>query len=425
MTHSTKNDVPYLEVRDIVKRFGGVTALDGVSLRVYSGEVLCLAGENGCGKSTLIKIISGVQPPDAGTILIDGEAIPSLNPLSAMTAGIQVIYQDFSLFPNLTVAENIAMTRTVVEKHKLYKAPEAHDVAKAVIERLGVDLPLDSDVIDLSVADKQLTAICRALASDAKLLIMDEPTTALTQREVDRLFTVVEKLTSEGVALIFVSHKLDEVMRISQRVTIMRSGKNVIDSPASELDSKSITHYMTGRVLDETRQVTPLPADPKVVLELDSVGVEGLLKDISFQIREGEILGLTGLLGSGRTEVAEVLFGLLPHDEGTIRVNGKDVSIRSINDAIKAGIGYVPEDRLTQGLFLEQSISNNVIAASIDQHTSKTKTLQKKRITETIANYFEALKIKARTSRLPCVRCLAVTRSVWCWRSGWRASRAS
>lgn len=272
MTHSTKNDVPYLEVRDIVKRFGGVTALDGVSLRVYSGEVLCLAGENGCGKSTLIKIISGVQPPDAGTILIDGEAIPSLNPLSAMTAGIQVIYQDFSLFPNLTVAENIAMTRTVVEKHKLYKAPEAHDVAKAVIERLGVDLPLDSDVIDLSVADKQLTAICRALASDAKLLIMDEPTTALTQREVDRLFTVVEKLTSEGVALIFVSHKLDEVMRISQRVTIMRSGKNVIDSPASELDSKSITHYMTGRVLDETRQVTPLPADPKVVLELDSVG---------------------------------------------------------------------------------------------------------------------------------------------------------
>lgn len=395
MTHSTKNDVPYLEVRDIVKRFGGVTALDGVSLRVYSGEVLCLAGENGCGKSTLIKIISGVQPPDAGTILIDGEAIPSLNPLSAMTAGIQVIYQDFSLFPNLTVAENIAMTRTVVEKHKLYKAPEAHDVAKAVIERLGVDLPLGSDVIDLSVADKQLTAICRALASDAKLLIMDEPTTALTQREVDRLFTVVEKLTSEGVALIFVSHKLDEVMRISQRVTIMRSGKNVIDSPASELDSKSITHYMTGRVLDETRQVTPLPADPKVVLELDSVGVEGLLKDISFQIREGEILGLTGLLGSGRTEVAEVLFGLLPHDEGTIRVNGKDVSIRSINDAIKAGIGYVPEDRLTQGLFLEQSISNNVIAASIDQHTSKTKTLQKKRITETIANYFEALKIKA------------------------------
>lgn len=391
----TKGGVPFLEVRDVVKRFGGVTALDGVSLVAHAGEVLCLAGENGCGKSTLIKIISGVQPMDSGVIVVNGEEVTNLDPLAAMTAGIQVIYQDFSLFPNLTVAENIAMTLTVANKRKIYHADSAAATAQAVLDRLGLDLPLESDVVDLSVADKQLTAICRALASDAKLLIMDEPTTALTQNEVNRLFTVVEKLTKEGVALIFVSHKLDEVMRIAQRVTILRSGKNVVDSPASELDPTSITRYMTGRVLDEKRSVRPISEDAPAILEVENLGVDRLLKDISFSIKKGEIVGLTGLLGSGRTEVAEVLFGLLPHDEGIIRVDGKEISISSINDAISAGIGYVPEDRLTQGLFLEQSISNNVIAASIDHHTSRFHLLEKRKIGKTIAQYFSALKIKA------------------------------
>jgi simple sugar transport system ATP-binding protein len=391
----TKKSVPFLEVRDIVKRFGGVTALDSVSLCAYSGEVLCLAGENGSGKSTLIKIISGVQAKDSGTILIDGVPVESLDPKNAMTAGIQVIYQDFSIFPNLTVAENIAMTRTVTERRKFYNPDQATNIAQAVLDRLGLDLPLSSDVVDLSVADKQLTAICRALASEAKLVVMDEPTTALTQHEVGRLFKVVEKLTSEGVALIFVSHKLDEVMRIADRVSILRSGRNVIDSDASALTPTSITQYMTGRTFDQTRNIPEIRPDAKVVLELSQVGVARLLDDISFEIREGEILGLTGLLGSGRTEVAEVLFGVLPKDKGTIRVDGQQVSIDSINDAIAAGIGYVPEDRLTQGLFLEQSISNNVIAASIDQHTSKLHLLERKSIAETISHYFAKLKIKA------------------------------
>lgn len=389
------SDGPYLEAHDIVKRFGGVTALDGVSLTVYPGEILCLAGENGCGKSTLIKVISGVLAQDSGTIRVNGVEFEALTPLSAMMVGIQVIYQDFSIFPNLSVAENIAMTRTIVGKAKRFRRKEAFRIAQTVVDRLGVDLPLDADVVSLSVADKQLTAICRALASDARLLIMDEPTTALTQREVDRLFGVVDKLSKEGVALVFVSHKLDEVMRIAQRVAIMRSGKNVVDSSAKDLNPAMITEYMTGHVLDETRRVSDLAPDAPVVLSVRDLSVSGLLRDISFDIRAGEILGLTGLLGSGRTEVAEALFGVLRHDSGEINVDGTARKIESIGDAIDAGIGYVPEDRLTQGLFLEQSISNNVIAASIDQHTSKAWTLQKSQIHQTIDRYFEQLRIKA------------------------------
>lgn len=394
-TSVTRASESFLEVRGIVKQFDGVRALGGVDLTVFPGEVLCLAGENGCGKSTLIKVISGVHKPDAGTIRIRGEVVESLSPLGAMKAGIQVIYQDFSLFPNLSVAENITMTDGVSSRRRLYKRSECRAHAEEVVNRLGVTLDLDADVETLSVADKQLTAICRALANDVRLLIMDEPTTALTHKEVERLFAVVEKLRSEGVALVFVSHKLDEVMRISQTVTIMRSGLNVIDSPASELDREQIAEYMTGRALDQTRRVAEIPTDAPVRLEVDDLHSKGAFSGISFQVRRGEILGLTGLLGSGRSEIAEALFGLVPIDSGTVKVDGQEVRIRSIADSIKAEIGYVPEDRLTEGLFLDKSIADNVIAASIDHHTSRFRTLREGLIKRTINEYFHSLRIKA------------------------------
>lgn len=392
---------PVLEVRNIVKTFGGVAALSDVSLDLMSGEVLCLAGENGCGKSTLIKIISGAETPDSGEIVVDGTIYSSMDPTTAIKSGIQVIYQDFSLFPNLTVAENIVLTSAVASRRRLHSARRARPAAQAIVDDLGLNLDLDADVEQLSVADKQLTAICRALVSDARVLIMDEPTTALTHSEVDRLFIIVERLRAKGVALIFVSHKLDEVLKISQRVAILRSGRNVVTSPAANLDSATIALHMTGRELDETRHVSQLDPASEIVLELAGLGLQGAYKDISFSLRRGEILGVTGLLGSGRTEIAESLFGAVPHDSGTVKVNGKEVRIRSIQDAIEAGIGYVPEDRLTQGLFMDKSIADNIIAGSPAEHTTRLGTLDRRAVKQTIQHLFDRLRVKAPNVQSP------------------------
>ena len=392
---------PLLEVRDVVKTFGGVTALGGVSLQLWPGEVLCLAGENGCGKSTLIKIISGAERPDSGTVVVDGTEHTSMNPTAAIKTGIQVIYQDFSLYPNLTVAENIVLTSAVANRRRLFDLATARRSAQEVVTDLGLTLDHDARVEDLPVADKQLTAICRALVNDARVIIMDEPTTALTHTEVARLFAIVERLRARGVGLIFVSHKLDEVLTISQRVTILRSGRNVLTSPASELDSRTITQHMTGRELDESRHVSELAADAPPVLEVEHLTLPGAFHDVSFTLRRGEILGVTGLLGSGRTEIAESLFGVLPAQSGTVRVAGRPVRLQSIGDAIAAGLGYVPEDRLTQGLFLEQSIADNIIAGSVDQHRTRWRTLDARAVRRTIARLFERLRIKAPTVQAP------------------------
>lgn len=395
MTSSATGGAPVLEVRDIVKTFGGVTALGGVSLQLWPGEVLCLAGENGCGKSTLIKIISGAERPDSGTVVVDGTEHTAMNTTDAIKSGIQVIYQDFSLFPNLSVAENILLTSAVAGRRRLFEPRAARRAARAVADDLGLHLDLEARVEDLSVADKQLTAICRALVNDARVIIMDEPTTALTHTEVNRLFTIVERLRSRGVALVFVSHKLDEVLAISQRVAILRSGRNVLTQDVAELDSRTIAQHMTGRKLDESRQVSSLPPGTAAVLEVDGLTLPGAFSDVSFTLRRGEILGVTGLLGSGRTEIAESLFGVRPATSGTVSVDGERVTIRSIGDAIRVGLGYVPEDRLTQGLFLEKSIADNMIAGSLDQHRTRWLTLDTRAVRRTIQELFARLRVKA------------------------------
>lgn len=392
---SSANPGPILSVRNVSKRFGGVLALNNVSIDLFPGEVHCLAGENGCGKSTLIKVISGAERPDSGEIEVDGTVHHRMNTTSAIESGIQVIYQDFSLFPNLSVAENIVLTSAVAEKHKIYRSRPATEKARAIVEELQLSLDLEAEVGDLSVADRQLTAICRALVSDARVIIMDEPTTALTHTEVDQLFTVVERLRARGVALAFVSHKLNEVLAISQRLTIMRSGQVVITGPSTDFDRRSVTRHMTGSDVEESRRVSVLDADAVPRLQVSDLTLPGAFRDVSFAVGRGEIVGITGLLGSGRTELAEAIFGVHPAKSGQILVDGASIAVRNIQDAVAAGIGYVPEDRLTQGLFLEKSIADNIIAGSLDPHRTWWRVLDRKRIKATIDRLFAQLKIHA------------------------------
>jgi len=391
----TESAQPILEVHDAVKTYGGVHALKGVSISLLPGEVHCLAGENGSGKSTLIKIISGVEKPDSGTIVIDGKRNTHLTPNQAIRSGVQVIYQDFSLFPNLTAAENIAMLSELAAQQKFSSRKRIMAEAEKIVNELGLNLDLEADVESLSVADRQLVAICRALVGDAKVLIMDEPTTALTHTEVDQLFAIVRRLQERGVAVMFVSHKLDEVLQIAQRLTILRNGERVETGPAADYTGRSVAKAMTGREVLEHRLVEPLETDASVLLEVKDLTRAGDFDDINISLRKGEILGITGLLGSGRSEIAEAIFGIQPADGGEVIVAGQAHQIRSIRDAVRAGIGYVPEDRLTQGLFLDASISDNMVASSLNAYRTKWGLLSTKRIQKATADLFKRLRIQA------------------------------
>ncbi|RGE20751.1 sugar ABC transporter ATP-binding protein [Leucobacter sp. wl10] len=392
---------PVLEVRGVRKTFGGVVALDDVGITLRPGVVHCLAGENGCGKSTLIKIVSGVEPADTGEILIDGEPVSRMTPTAALRAGIQVIYQDFSLFPNLTVAENIVLPAAIAARSKLYRAKRLRPAAERIVQELGLSLDLDEEVGKLSVADRQLTAICRALVQEARVIFMDEPTTALTHSEVERLFELVRRLQGRGVALVFVSHKLEEVLSVSQEVTVLRSGRLVAHGPVEEFDVRSLTEAMTGREVDDSRIVVEVDPGAGPLLRVESLTLPGAFTDVSFDLRAGEVLGLTGLLGSGRGEIAEALFGVLKPESGTVELGGVRVRPGSIRSSIAAGFGYVPEDRLTQGLFLDKPISDNIIASSLGEHARGRLFLSPRRTAETISRLFDRLRIKAPSVAAP------------------------
>lgn len=390
-----------LEVRGIVKVYGGVRALQGVSLSLAPGEVHCLAGENGSGKSTLIKIISGVERADSGEIVIDGQSEGHVTPAEAIHAGVQVIYQDFSLFPNLSAAENIGMLNELARRRKVFSRPRVRLAAENVVSDLGLELDLDAKVGDLSVADRQLVAICRALVGDVRILIMDEPTTALTTAEVARLFAVVRKLQDHSVAVMFVSHKLDEVLEIAQRVTVLRNGRVVETRDAADFTAQSIARAMTGHEIHQERIVSTLEPSDHPLLRVEGLSLAGAFEDVSFSLDRGELLGITGLLGSGRSEIAEAVFGVRPVDTGTIEIEGKRHRIRSIEDAVRAGIGYVPEDRLSQGLFLEKSVADNIIAPSLDRYRNKARLLDRGRIARSTAELFAHLRIRAASPQAP------------------------
>lgn len=391
----------FLKVSNISKSFAGVKALEDVSLTIERGTIHCLVGENGSGKSTLIKIIAGVYPPDSGEIVINGKPFKRLHPIDSIREGIQIIYQDFSLFPNLTVAENIALNYELARNKRLVNWQEVYRVAEEALRRINIKLDLDTRVEQMSVANKQLIAISRALLQNAQLIVMDEPTTALTEREVHSLFTVIKNLQAKGISTLFVSHKLNEVQEISDRTIILRNGRKVIDAVARDFDRAKMVYYMTGRQIDESYYQYVPQQKTAPLLKVEKLSLRGNFADVSFELYPGEIVGITGLLGSGRTALAQSLFGVWPPDSGTIYINGQPAKIASIQDAIRHGIGYVPEDRLTEGLFLEQSIGRNIVARTIDAFLGRGRLIDSELMSRRIQNWVGQLSIKTPSAELP------------------------
>lgn len=355
-----------VELKNISKTFGGIKALKEVSLKVYPGEVHALVGENGAGKSTLMKILSGVYYPDEGAeFYIEGEQTIIKNPLDAMRKGISVIYQDISLFPNLTVAENIAIANKKVWGKKL-KWQEIRILAKKAIEEIEPNINIDTKLGELSIASQQIVAIARAISFNSKVIIMDEPTSSLSSSEVRKLYEIVDKMKEKGMAVIFISHKFDEIFKVSDRVTVLRDGAYIDSMPINEIDEKKLINLMVGR------DVAYLCLKGNNIRNEEIFSVKNLSKkgnfgNISFRLKKGEILGITGLVGSGRSELAKVIFGLQKPDSGKMYLFEKELELNDSKEAIDNGIAYVPENRQLEGLVLDESLTKNMVMPILDR----------------------------------------------------------
>jgi len=388
-------ETPFLSMHKVSKHYSGVRALDEVDFSIREGEIHCLAGTNGSGKSTLVKIISGVVQPESGcTISIAGKEVSHLSSRFSKQQGIEVIYQDLSLFPNLTVAENIVISEQVSGTSRLVSWKKGRELAQQVMQKIGISIPLDVTVSELSMADQQLVAISRALTRDVRLLIMDEPTTALTRKEIESLLKVVLDLQSKGIASLFISHKLNEVMEIAQRISVLRDGKMIGCFSCKDLSATKLEFAMTGA----NTTYIPYHFQPDYaktpLVEIVEGSKAGNFKNINLSIYRGEIVGLTGLLGSGRTELALSLFGLNPLEAGQVIMEGKPVQIRNVEDAMRLGIAYVPENRLSDGVALEQSIAKNLVITVLDEMLGTLNTLDDKAMRKAAQHWIDALEIK-------------------------------
>jgi len=358
---------PLLSLGNINISFGGIQALKGVDFEILPGEVHCLAGENGSGKSTLIKVITGVYKPDAGAqIVYAGRACPAMSPGLAQAGGIQVIWQDLALFSEMTVAENIAF-QMLVGKIRMVDYAKMRKLAQAMLQRLGVRLNVDERLKNLVVAQRQMVAIARALVGNPKIVFMDEPTASLTQVETDGLLDVVRHLSNAGIAVVFVSHRLAEVLEISQRITVLRDGRLVGVYPTAGMTQSRLTELMTGQSFERKRRAQSQKIDDVSVLEVKNLTRSGEFENINFAVKRGEILGIVGLLGAGRTELALTLFGMRKPQSGSLFLGGRQIHLASNRAAIKAGIGYLSEDRLNLGLIQPQPIDSNLVMASLER----------------------------------------------------------
>ena len=345
-------------------------ALEDVGFSIDAGEVHALIGENGAGKSTLIKILSGVYQPDpGGELIIGGRVVESLTPLEALQSEIAVIYQDFSLFPNLTVMENIALEQSVKNNDTFVDWKAMEKMSQDALNQLGIEVDLNAILGDLSVAKQQLVAIARSLANKAKLLILDEPTSSLSKNEVKKLFEIMHSLKEKGMALLFISHKLDELFAISDKFTILRDGKYIGTYGEDELDDEQLISLMVGRKIEYT--IYPKNKKHEPLLQVKEFSKKGNFVDINFTLHKGEILGITGLVGAGRTEVLQSIFGLNPPDEGSLILDGTEITISSPNDAVAAGFSLVPENRLQEGLVLGKSVEDNISLTMLKDLSSR------------------------------------------------------
>lgn len=384
---------PVIELRGVAKQFGAVQALRGVDLAMRSGEVHALVGENGAGKSTLVKMLAGVHRPDTGVMLMDGQEVVLHNTLDARRHGIAVIHQHPTLFPDLDVAENVFMGRQPKDKLGRIDWGAMYRETEALMARLGVSINVKHPIKALSVADQQLVEIAKALSINARVLVMDEPTASLSAREVDRLFTIVRQLREQGVAILFVSHRLDEIFAISDRITIFRDGAHVITGPVDEFSTEAVIRHMVGRQLESLFPKEDAEIG-ETVLEARGLTKFGDFRDVSFTLRRGEILGFFGLVGAGRTEVARVIFGVDSPSSGEVLVGGRPVRLDSPMTALGHGIGYVPEDRHGQGLVLEFPISAN-ISLPILGRVSSLGLIDRRREKKIAQAYAEQLQVKA------------------------------
>jgi len=359
-------DPPLLSLEHAQKSFGAVRALEDGVIELLGGEVHGLVGENGAGKSTLVKILAGVHRPDAGRLVVRGEEAIFDNTKQSQAAGIAIIFQEPTLFPDLTVAENIFVGAQPLKRFRRIDGRRMRRDAAEVFGQLGVRLDPDRLARGLSIADQQLVEIVKALTTNASVIVMDEPTAALTPSEVERLFGIVETLRARGNAVLFVSHRLEEIFALCQRVTVMRDGRHVLTQPTGELTIQSVIRAMVGR--DMSALFPKVEAEQgRSVLKVDRLTREGVFTDVSFEVRSGEIVALAGLVGAGRTEVARAIFGIDKWDAGSVEVDGRSLPTGSPTTAMTAGVGLVPEDRRQQGLVMDFSIERNIALASLDR----------------------------------------------------------
>ena len=388
-----------LEMKGIVKSFGPVKALKGVDLDLRAGEVHALMGENGAGKSTLMKVLTGIHDANEGTIHYNGKQVTYSKPKDAMEDGIVIVHQELNMMNHLTVAQNIFIGREEFRHNLLIDDGASIKKAKKLFELLKLDINPTEKVGNLTVGKQQMVEIAKALSMDAKVIVFDEPTAALTESEINELFVIIDDLRSKGVGIIYISHRMDEIARITDRVTVMRDGEYVGTVNTKDTTKDEIIAMMVGRTIyEDPKAASAVADDAPVVLEVKNLNAGSSVKDVSFQLRKGEILGFSGLMGAGRTEVARLLFGADKKESGTIFVNGKEVTINSPQDAIREGIGYLSEDRKRFGCIVDMTIADNTVMTNLD-HYIKGFLIDDREIVRVSDKFVDSLKTKTPSSK--------------------------